>query len=137
MATVDLGSFTRDGKLQIARALAIEAYANLEQSLCHLFGILMGSPTDKAAIVYFKLYNASVRNKIIEELLEKAHHSKFDIFWHGQPGQSGVPKIPGLFTHIRQLDEKRNQIIHWHVVRDIRFEGENYVTQENLTPPNI
>jgi hypothetical protein len=51
--------------------------------------------------------------------MEKSHGTQYDLYWHGQPGQSGVPKVPGLFTHIRDLDNKRNQIVHWHLVREV------------------
>jgi hypothetical protein len=63
--------------------------------------------------------------------LEKTHGAQFDIYWHGQPGQPGIPRMPGLFKHINDLDTERHYIVHWHLVREIN----NGESQEVLRRP--
>ena len=82
--------------LRIARALAIEHYARLEHSLCSLFAILLSSPIDKAAIVFFKLSNFRARNSIISELFDKHFRGRYDAFWNGTPHNNKQDKKPGL-----------------------------------------
>jgi hypothetical protein len=137
MATFDLGSIVRDGKLQFARATAIEAYGNLERSLSLVFASLLGTTNEKAGTVFFRIVNARFRNDIIDDLIKKVHSTKFDAYWNGQPGQSGIPRVPGLFTHIRNLDERRNQIVHWHVVNEIALDSDPPSHIEVLAPPNF
>jgi hypothetical protein len=107
-------SRTEADELRVARALAIEAYAGVESSLVVLLGRLLGTTNDSAAIVFFRITNTSARNGIIEQLLEQKHGTKYDTYWHGQPGSGGQRRIPGLFALIRQLDSRRNEIVHWH-----------------------
>ncbi|HEY0848753.1 MAG TPA: hypothetical protein VGD96_02495, partial [Bradyrhizobium sp.] len=49
----------------------------------------------------------------------------FDLFWHGDG------KNPGFLKLIRQLDQTRNQIVHWKAV------GLASVVGFGLVPPNI
>lgn len=127
---VDLGSIQRDTKLMIARIGAIEGYANVEQSLCSLFSSLLGSPIDRAAIVFFRITNTHSRNFIIESLLAKQHGSKYNPYWYGDQKN-------GLINLIRQLDGKRNEIVHWHTQQNIHFAEDSYSTSELLVPPNV
>jgi len=115
----------------VARTGAIEAYSMIEQSLCLLFSHLLGTPQEKAAIVFFRITNTHSRNHIIERLLEKAHRNQFNAYW------DGTKEERGLWTLIRQLDARRNEIVHWHNVRNINFEGDKVTTSETLTPPNL
>jgi hypothetical protein len=80
MATVDLGALPRDVNLMVLRAGSIEGYANVEQALCHLFASLMGTPMDKAGVVFFRITNSHSRNTIIERLLKKVHNNQYDTF---------------------------------------------------------
>jgi hypothetical protein len=130
MPIVDLGTMPRDINLMIARIGAIESYAKVEQSLCGLFASLMGAPMDKAAIVFFRLTNTHSRNAIIEQLLKKAHGAEYDIYWYG------IQKN-GLLPLIRQLDSKRNEIVHWHGRTNIALAGEDSSFSESLVPPNF
>ena len=101
-------------KLLIARSVAIEAYASMESALCTLLARLLGTTNDTASIVFFRITNAHSRNTIIETLIQHSHGEKFDTYFHGTAGQPGVKRTPGLLSAVRQLDERRNQIVHWH-----------------------
>jgi len=122
---------TEDDELRIARALAIEAYAGVESALVVLLGRLLGTTNDLAAIVFFRITNTSARNGIIEKLLEKAHGPKYDTYWHGQPGAGAQRRIPGLFALIQQLDERRNEIVHWHSRSSVSSTGDRW---DDLVP---
>jgi len=132
MPAVDLATVPRDLNMMIARIGAIESYAKLEQSLCGLFASLMNAPIEKAAIVFFRLTNTHSRNYIIENLLQKNHANKYDTYWYGNPHHKN-----GLLRLIRQLDGRRNEIVHWHGQLNIAFAGESYTTTEALVPPNL
>lgn len=118
--TADSSELKKAGKLQIARAEAIEAYARLEHSMCFLFGYLLGggcvAAFPKASAVFFNITSARNRNKALEKLLELEHGNKYDIFWYGEGKPGG---IGGLFKLIKQLDQSRNEIIHWSVSRTL------------------
>jgi hypothetical protein len=97
--------------LQLARAAVIEGYAGVEESLASLFAALLGAWPHHAAVVFWRLTNTSSRNKIIEQLLTSRFGTQFDSYWHGQK------HVGGLFTLIRQLDQTRNELVHWRVRR--------------------
>jgi hypothetical protein len=128
MVTVDLGVPIAPD-LQIARANAIQAYANMEQSLCTLFAYLLATVPEKAGVVFFRITNTNSRNNILSSLLGLMHESRFDAFWYGAQGQLGILKL------IRQLDQRRNEIVHWHVVDNIDLEKQT--RQQTLAPPNF
>jgi hypothetical protein len=108
----------RDKEFQIARSVAIEAYANLEFGLSKLFAQLLNTDDARAAIVFFRITNARSRNTIIAGLLEREHGEKYDVYWHGEPGDGKTKqKTRGLISLIASLDERRNDIVHWHVIR--------------------
>jgi hypothetical protein len=128
---VDLGAIVRDGKLQLARAFAIEGYAKVERSLSLLFASLLGTSLDKAGVVFFRITNTHSRNTILETLLQKAHGDKFRVYWQGTRTESG------LFTLIRQLDQRRNELVHWHVLNEIAIAETSHTSREVLKPPNF
>jgi len=96
----------------------------------------LAQSNDKAGIVFFRIASSHARNKILEALLKKAHGSRFDVYWYGEPHNNN-----GLFTLIRQLDAKRNEIVHWHVATEVYAKGppedEKMTTRETLNPPNF
>jgi hypothetical protein len=98
--------------LQLARANAINAYASVEQSLCHIFGHLLGTELNLAAIVFYSITNTHSRNRIIEELLKKRHGTTYEAYWNGVPRTANKR---GTFTIIRELDQSRNELVHWHI----------------------
>jgi hypothetical protein len=99
-------------QLQFLRAEAINAYASFEQSLCRVFSALLGTSPKLAAIVFYRITNTHSRNRIIDELLAKRYSNIYEAYWNGIPN---MPHRSGLFTIIRQLDQSRNEIIHWHM----------------------
>jgi hypothetical protein len=101
-----------DIHLQLSRANAINAYASVEQSLCRIFGHLLGTEFNLASIVFYSITNTHSRNRIIDELLEKRHGRTYEAYWNGTPN---APHKRGMFTIIRQLDQSRNEIVHWHI----------------------
>lgn len=120
-------------KLLIARAKAIQAYAVLEQSLGKLFAYLLGVPEDYAGIVFFRITSARNRNQIVEHLLDKKFESAYDAYWHGLPGSPGNPKTGGLLSIIRQLDDTRNQVVHWQTMTSVGgAEQTSYLIRPNL-----
>jgi hypothetical protein len=130
MVTLDLGA-PIPPHLQIARANAIQAYANVEQSLSMLFSHLLGTTMQKAGVVFFRITNSHSRNTIISSLLTLQYGNSFDAFWHGQNHQ------PGMLTLVRQLDSRRNEIVHWHVSDNVHLDGETQMRHQTLNPPNF
>jgi hypothetical protein len=64
--------------------------------------------------------------------LEKSHGEQYNIYWYGAPHQKN-----GLLRLLRQLDDRRNHIVHWHGRTDIAFSGDSYAASESLVPPNF
>jgi hypothetical protein len=122
----------RDADFQIARGLAVEAYANLEYAQSMLFAQLLDTTQDRASIIFFRITNRRSRNRIISDLLEKEFGDKYDIYWQGQGGVSGQKREPGLFTLINNLDDCRNEIVHWHTAQkwDITPTGSHKRSEE-------
>lgn len=85
----------------VARASAIEQYANVEQVLASLCAYLMGVTVDVAGIAFFKMNNARARLMMLDRLLKKKHGNTYNIFWNS------------LVKQLRQIDERRNLIVHW------------------------
>jgi hypothetical protein len=54
-----------------ARAMAIQSYAHLEQTLSFLFAKWLGAPIDLAGLVFFRITNTHARNRILDDLKEK------------------------------------------------------------------
>jgi hypothetical protein len=132
VTTVDINAVRKAGKLQIARANALEAYARLERALAILLGVLLGGAAmfPKANAIFFNMTSARNRNKAIKKLLELEHGNKYNIYWHGDGKPGG---IRGLFKLINQLDQSRNEIIHWTVSRTI-FTTDLDAPMEKLIP---
>ena len=91
------------------RANAIQAYANLEMSLKHLFAGQLGIPTDVAGLVLFRITNTHARTRILNDLHHKNQGAKYDRFWKS------------LLSLVRTLDQRCNEIVHWHVVQTINL----------------
>jgi hypothetical protein len=62
------------------RGLAIQAYANLEQSLCRLFGLFAGVTPDVAGVIFFKITSVRVIEEIVDKLLRKKHGTTYAAF---------------------------------------------------------
>lgn len=118
------GYWGDDVPLLIARAQAINAFAELEQSLFLTFTALMGISGEYAGIVFFRITNAHSRNTIIESLLKKRLNGEYSKYYN-----------PLLKFIDKELDKKRNSIVHWHTMANIGTAGDpaEYV----LVPPNF
>jgi hypothetical protein len=125
------GPISSDDKLAIARAAAIEGYASVEEGLANLFALFLGTAPEKAGAIFFRITNTHSRNRIMEQLLESSLGKKFDAYWHGAKHESG------LFALIRQLDQSRNEIVHWRVRRTFSLKDSSLETRDELVPPNV
>ena len=134
MTTLDLNQRPSNAiELHVWRAKAIEAYADVEFNMSMLFSGLLQTPIDYGGIVFFRLTNTSSRNSIFETLLKKRHGDQYQVYWHGIPN---TPNKRGLFTLIRQLDQRRNEIVHWHTVSHIHLgEKGEQTSYLDMAPP--
>jgi hypothetical protein len=85
----------------VNRGKAIQSYAMLEQSLCLLLAGLAAVDLETAGTIFYKITNTGSRSGILERLLQKKHGTKFNPFWNA------------YFKELRQIDLKRNAIVHW------------------------
>jgi hypothetical protein len=128
MITIDLANLqAKPSSLELAamRGMAIQSYANLEQSLCAIFATTLGTKIERAAIVFFKINNARSRNDMLEKLLKRHAGDAYSCFWNS------------VTSHLRCLDQKRNEIVHWHEAMDFTSEdGKTARIAMTLIPPN-
>lgn len=111
--------------LQTARGQALDAYSGLEQILMEVFCYLIDANLGRGGIVFFRLASVGLRNRVIADLIESKHGTKFNAFWFG------TDKEGGLLTILRQVDQRRNEIVHWKPVY------ERKVGEFVLRPPNL
>jgi len=104
--------------LQLARAAAIEAYSDLEQQLCLQFADLIGANFHRASLVFYRITSSHSRNRIIQSLLKDEYGDQYDKFWRS------------VIRLIRQLDQTRNQIVHWHILVGQFFSEAEEVEEE-------
>ena len=135
MVTLDLNQQASNSvELHFLRGKAIQAYASIEFNLSILFAGLLQTSIDYAGIIFFRLTNTHSRNAIFEALLKKRYSNQFEAYWHGIPNS---PNRQGLFSLIRQLDQRRNEIVHWHTVNHINLEDDGKQSSYlDLSPPN-
>ncbi len=88
-------------EFSIARAEAINAYANFEHHLAMLFEALLGAGSQKAFAVFAAVINGRARMAMIERLLHLSHGDKYDVFFNS------------LNKKLQGLDTTRNRIVHW------------------------
>jgi len=113
-------------KLMLARAQAIQVYASLEQSLAHLFANLLRTDAEAAGTVFFRIVNTRSRLVILKKLLRQRHASAYNVFW------SSIDKA------LRSdIDQKRNEIVHWHVVKELNIGDDVPTSTYKLAPPNF
>ena len=91
----------------LARASAIQAYAALERSLSFLFAQWLGTPIDVAGLVFFRITSTHARNRILDDLKKKKLENQYNLFWNS------------LLALTRTIDQRRNEIVHWHIVNNI------------------
>jgi hypothetical protein len=101
------------------RGNAIQAYANVEYSLCSLLSVFGNIESDVASIIFYKVTSSRARDSILEKLLKKRFGTKYSVFWNS------VAKLVG------QITEVRNQIVHWQAI-------DNQTDKEmQLVPPTF
>lgn len=123
--TIDLGKVQQmvgQDPIWAIRGKAVGAYSTFEQSLFMLFQSLLKAPMDRAAIVFFKITNTQARNAILEKLVHKEFGTTYNKFWND------------YVDHLRPIDTRRNEIVHWAVVNKIASEEAVEVV---LSPPNF
>jgi len=92
------------------RAHAIQAFANVESALSMMFSQWLGIGLDLGGLVFFRIVNTHSRNRILDDL--KRHHfqDQYALFWNS------------LLKLIRQIDQRRNEIVHWHIVNTVNLD---------------
>ncbi len=114
-------------KLQIARANAIQRYADLEQALCELFSYLSDTDPVVAGTIFFRIVNTRSRATILEKLMRKKHGKTYHEFFKS------------VMKGLRPIDDTRNEVIHWHLI-GIGHRGANGKPEFRemvLTPPAL
>jgi hypothetical protein len=111
--------------LRMSRGKAIEAYASIEESQCAICADLLSAPPDYAGIMFFKITSARARNRAVDGLLSKRFGNTYNLFWNA------------LLKRINQLDQRRNEIVHWQTINEVGYEDGVATHEYKLTPPNI
>jgi hypothetical protein len=113
-------------RLKLARAEAIQSYAELEQSLCELFSYLSDTNPAVAGTIYFKITNSRARSDILKKLMNMKHKTTYNLFFNS------------LIKMVGTIDGKRNEIIHWNMLGlgDSSPTGKPIFREMALMPPN-
>jgi hypothetical protein len=98
----------------LARADAIDRYAQVEHVLANLFILLSRCDEHAGNMVFFRV-GASHRASLFADLLELRFGKKYDTFWRGE-----TKSKKGMFALLNKLDADRNAIVHWHTLIDQR-----------------
>jgi hypothetical protein len=88
---------------------------------------MLGTKPDLAGIVLFRIGNARARNKMIEQLIKLKYGPKYNFYWNS------------VFKFIGQLDQRRNEVVHWSmsVLPNFGRTGKLTSATIKLVPPNI
>jgi len=129
MPMIDLGEAMRNAsndEFWAIRGKAIQAYANIEQSLARIFAMLSGTTQEVAGVIFFRISSTDSRNKILEKLFKKKFNDRFNVFRNS------------LFEQLRPIDIERNEIVHWNVVNQVGADKEGKtIAKVTLMPPNF
>jgi hypothetical protein len=85
----------------IARATALNTYADLERKLALLFSKLMGANEQKSYIVFATLINYRTRRELLIRLMEETYGDTYQVFFKS------------LMAQLAMLESNRNKIVHW------------------------
>lgn len=107
-------------EMLVARAQAIQAFANLEQALCALFALVGDMSKRTAATIFFRISAFGTRRKIIDDLFRQ----KFK-------GRPITAFMASLERGLPAVEQERNEIVHWTVVNHQR----NHSLSVSLHPP--
>jgi hypothetical protein len=106
------------------RGKAIQGYAMLEQAFSSLLSTLGGMTRETATTIFYKITNTGSRNSIIEKLLHAKYGTRFNLFWNA------------YLKEMRQIDLKRNEIVHWLTVMYAAMNTQNMmIVGIALIPP--
>src|SRR4029078_5972969 len=111
--------------LMLARAAAIQAYANVEQSLASVFSTLLQTDSIIAGIIFFRIVNARSRLTIMEEIIQYRYASTYNVFC-----KSGTKLL-------HSIDSTSNNIIHCHVVQNFNNRPEGPLVTFTLNRPDV
>ena len=128
MPTIDLGEAAKaasENEFWAVRGKAIQAYANLEQSLARLFQALSGTDHQIASAIFFGITSADSRNKILEKLFRKKFNADFNLFRNS------------LFRQLQPVTAARNEIVHWSAINEVSHDGEKTISNLVLMPPSF
>lgn len=105
-------------EFNIARAEAIDAYAELERSLMFLLSLMIGGKQHHSSIILSRLHNTRSRNVIIQKIVDNDTNKKYRLFTNS------------AFKMVSEADEFRNHLVHWHMIQmntiDRSTSGEKY-----------
>jgi hypothetical protein len=105
--------------LLVARAQAIGGYSAVEQALSGLLATLLNVNQQKANIIFYRLRNVQGRNEILQDLISESTGITYEDFFGSVCGK------------VRNLDGRRNTIVHWHKSIEVSANGVN----ASLTKP--
>jgi hypothetical protein len=91
-------------KLCLARGVAMNAYAGIEQNLAVLLATFGDMPSDVGHTIFYQIVNTRARLQILKKLKKRKLGNQYDLFWRSVTEQ------------IKDLDEGRNELAHWHVI---------------------
>lgn len=112
--------------LQIARSRALDAYGAVEQSLCSLLAHLGGMDGAVAATIFFKITASRSRSAILDKLYKRKYKTEYREFFNSLIALAGT------------LDQRRNEIVHWHLSMSIYDDDQgNQAARLELIPPNF
>ena len=113
-------------RLMLTRSNAINDYARVELSLAMLLAQVLGVDMEAAGIIFFRIINTRSRNIILRQLLKKRFGDKYKTFW------KSMEKL------LRKIDQKRNEVVHWHVAHKLEMgKGPDAASEFELNPPNF
>jgi hypothetical protein len=112
-------------ELKLARAAAIEAYAQLEQSMCMLFSQLLRTSIDLAAVVFYTIVSTHQRNTVLEGLFKKTGSAAYSDYFKN------------WLKEVRSIDQRRHEIVHWHMAGNTQITAKGQQTTYELVPGNF
>lgn len=126
MSSIDLTEAMQKAALDefwAIRGAAVQAYANLEQSLCRVFAYVSETHPEVAAVIFFKISSPRARYSMIERLLKRKFQDRYVTFWNS------VARLLGA------TDNRRNEIVHWSAINNVALQDGKLVSDLSLRQP--
>lgn len=107
-----------------ARGIAMNAYAGIEQHLAALLATFGQMPEDVAFTILYRIVNSRSRLEILDKLKKRKIGGEYALFWNS------------LIAEIKKIDQRRNELAHWHA--DVQLESgyRPNVSRVVLKPPS-